>query len=159
MSYLIASAVFLLDQLTKKYISANLSLGQSIAVIKNIFHLSLVHNRGVAFGLFNGWQPFFIILTSLVILYIVVDLCLNSKHYGISRRIAFGLILGGACGNLLDRLRLGYIVDFLDFRIWPVFNAADSAITIGMILLGLELFIKSKTKKQKSKTQIKIQNY
>lgn len=55
-----------------------------------------------------------------------------------------GLILGGALGNLLDRLRLGYIIDFLDFRVWPVFNLADSAITVGIILLGIELLLQGK---------------
>lgn len=144
LSWLIAIAVFLFDQLAKKYISKSLSLGRSIPVIKNVFHLTLVHNSGVAFGLFKNRQAFFIIVTSIVILCIALALFLNRKQNSLSRRIAFGLILGGACGNLLDRLRLGFIVDFFDFRIWPVFNIADSAITIGICLLAVDLIMRPK---------------
>lgn len=142
--WLIAIAVFLFDQLAKKYISKSLSLGQSIPVIKNIFHLTLVHNTGVAFGLFKNRQAFFIIITSVVILYIALVLFLNRKQNSLSSRIAFGLILGGAGGNLLDRLRLGFIVDFFDFRIWPVFNIADSAITIGIFILAVDFIMRPK---------------
>lgn len=137
LSWLIGLAVFIFDQLAKKYISKSLALGSSIPVIKNIFHLTLVHNTGVAFGLFKNQQVFFIIITSIVILYIALALFLNRKQNSLSSRIAFGLILGGACGNLFDRLRLGFIVDFFDFRIWPVFNIADSAITLGIFLLAI----------------------
>ena len=144
LSYSIALAVFLFDQLAKKYISKSLSLGRSIPVIKDIFHLTLVHNSGVAFGLFKNRQAFFIIITSIVILYITLALFLNRKQNSLSSRIAFGLILGGACGNLLDRLRLGFIVDFFDFRIWPVFNIADSAITIGIFILAIDFLVRPK---------------
>lgn len=144
LSWLIALAVFIFDQLAKKYFSKSLSLGRSIPVIKNVFHLSLVHNTGVAFGLFKNQQALFIIITSIVILYIALALFLNRKQNSLSSRIAFGLILGGACGNLLDRLRLGFIVDFFDFRIWPVFNIADSAITIGICLLAVDLIMRPK---------------
>lgn len=144
LAWLIGLAVFLFDQLAKKYISKNLSLGRSIPLIKNIFHLTLTHNTGVAFGLFKNWQTFFIIITSIVILYIVFALFLNRKQDSLSSRIAFGLILGGACGNLCDRLRLGFIVDFFDFRIWPVFNIADSAITLGVFILAVDFIMRSK---------------
>ena len=69
---------------------------------------------------------------------------MNKRHYTLNKRIGLGLILGGAGGNLLDRLRLGYIVDFLDLRIWPVFNIADSAITVGIFLLAIELCFHSR---------------
>lgn len=150
LSWLIAIVVFLFDQLAKKYILKSLSLGQSIPVIKNIFHLTLVDNSGVAFGLFKNRQTFFIIITSIVILYIALALFFNRKQNNLSRRIAFGLILGGACGNLLDRLRHGFIVDFFDLRIWPVFNIADSAITAGIFLLALD-FIMRPTQEAKDK--------
>src|SRR3990167_470656 len=144
LSWLIGLTVFLFDQLAKQYISKNLSLGRSIPVIKNVFHLTLVHNTGVAFGLFKNRQVLFIIITSIVILYIALALFLNRKQNSLSSRIAFGLILGGACGNLLDRLRLGFIVDFFVFPIWPVFNIADSAITIGIFILAIDFLVRPK---------------
>jgi|SRR3989338_1938998 len=146
LSWLIGLTVFLFDQLAKQYISKNLSLGRSIPVIKNVFHLTLVHNTGVAFGLFKNRQVLFIIITSIVILYIALALFLNRKQNSLSSRIAFGLILGGACGNLFDRLKLGFIIDFFDFRIWPVFNIADSAITLGVALLAIEALFAKKRK-------------
>ena len=138
---------FILDQLSKFYICRGLSLGQSIPVLKNIFHLSLVYNTGSVFGLFRGKNSLFIILSLGIISYILLDYFLNKHSYALKKRLAFGLILGGALGNLLDRLRLGYIVDFLDFRVWPVFNLADSAITVGVIVLGIELLLQGKSKK------------
>lgn len=131
--------ILILDQISKFYISSALSLGQSIPVIRDIFHISLVYNTGCAFGLLKNQKIFFILLSAVVVFYILRDLFFNCRRYNLSRKVALGLILGGAAGNLLDRLRLGYIIDFLDFRVWPVFNLADSAITIGIIILGCSL--------------------
>lgn len=138
-SWLAALVVFFSDQVSKLHISHRLSLNQSIPVIKGIFHISLVHNCGVAFGLFKNRNFFFIILSLIAVLYILGYLFVNKRQNGLTKRIALGLILGGASGNLADRLRLGYIVDFLDFRVWPVFNIADSAITVGIVLLGYSI--------------------
>lgn len=131
--------ILILDQISKFYISSALSLGQSIPVIRDIFHISLVYNTGCAFGLLKNQKIFFILLSAVVVFYILRDLFFNCRRYSLSRKAALGLIMGGAAGNLLDRLRLGYIIDFLDFRVWPVFNLADSAITIGIIILGCSL--------------------
>ena len=138
--WIVSLTVIILDQLVKSVVSGNLYLGQSLPVIKNIFHITLVHNTGVAFGLFKNLSSFFILVSAAVILYILKDLLINHRCYSLRKKIAFSLVLGGACGNLIDRFHLGYIVDFLDFRIWPVFNIADSAITIGIFLLAIELF-------------------
>ncbi len=133
--------VLILDQLSKFYICRGLSLGRSVPVFKDIFHLSLVYNTGSVFGLFRGKNSLFIIFSLGIISFIFRDYSLNKHSYTQEKRLAFGLILGGALGNLLDRLRLGYIVDFLDFRVWPVFNLADSAITIGVFLLAIDLIV------------------
>ncbi|MEW6170921.1 MAG: signal peptidase II [Candidatus Omnitrophota bacterium] len=125
--------LFLLDQLTKFYFSKILLFGESISIINNIFHITLVYNKGAAFGIFQG-KVFLFIIVSILAIYLIL---LNIKHKDIS--FNWILILAGACGNLLDRLRLGYVVDFLDFRIWPVFNIADSYITIGIFLIILDL--------------------
>ena len=135
----LSSLILILDQISKFYISSALSLGQSIPVVRDIFHISLVYNTGAAFGLFKNQKIFFIILTAAVVMYIIRDLFFHGSRYSLGRRVALGLILGGAAGNFVDRLRLGYIIDFLDFRVWPVFNLADSAITVGIIILGCSL--------------------
>lgn len=142
--FLIGLLVFAADQLSKFFISRSLYLGQSVPIVKNIFHLSLVHNSGIAFGLFKNQTFFFIVLSIIVVIYIVFDFLSRIAQYTLHRHIALGLILGGALGNLLDRLRLGCVVDFLDFRVWPVFNIADSSITIGMALLAWSLLREAK---------------
>lgn len=141
-SFLITLAVLFLDQVTKNHILRILTLGESIPIIKNIFHLSLVQNTGIAFGLFQGKGIFFIISAVLIIFILIFLLGLEPKNFKLSFPLA--LILGGAIGNLIDRLRFGFVVDFLDFRVWPVFNIADSAITIGGIVLFFILLRESK---------------
>lgn len=139
LSWAVCTFIVLFDQLSKISAIRSLNPFETTAVIKNIFHLSLVYNTGAAFGLFKEQGFFFILISAGVIIYISINLAFNSGKYSLYKHAAYGLILGGALGNLSDRLRLGYIVDFLDFRIWPVFNIADSAITVGIVLLALEI--------------------
>jgi len=129
-----------LDQLTKFIITKNLSLNQSIPIIKGIFHLTLVHNRGAAFGILKNQIPLFIFTSLFATVLIYFNLKDTRFKKSLIYKISLSLILAGALGNLIDRLFLGYVVDFLDFRIWPVFNVADSAITVGAILLGWSIF-------------------
>ena len=136
---LVVLGIVVLDQLTKLLVCMNLLPGQSILIIKNIFYLTRVSNTGAAFGIFKGSGAFFIIMAVTVII-IILSFFWNVKSRPALSKLALGLILAGAIGNLIDRLRFGYVVDFLDFRIWPVFNIADSAITIGTILLILQMF-------------------
>lgn len=140
MIFIIVIAILFLDRLTKILITSNLVTGESIPVINNIFHITLVKNRGAAFGLLQGKVPF-ILLTSLLA---VVLIYFNLKDSKGNRpvKIFLSLILAGALGNLFDRLMFGYVIDFLDFRVWPVFNVADSAITVGAILLGWSMITK-----------------
>jgi signal peptidase II len=140
---LIASFVTIIDRLTKALVFNNLFEGQSIGVIPKFFHLTLVLNTGAAFGLFKNKNEFFIAASFIVIALIFVYAWFDKKKDLISLS-ALGLILGGAIGNLIDRVMFGYIVDFLDFRVWPVFNIADSSITIGSVLLILRLLIKKR---------------
>ena len=138
--FIIVIFILFLDQSTKFLVSKNLSLNQSIPVIKGIFHLSLIHNRGAAFGILKNQVPVFILTSIFAIILIYFNLkgSRQKKSYSIS----LSLILAGALGNLIDRLFLGYVIDFLDLRIWPVFNVADSAITIGAVLLGWSVLFK-----------------
>jgi signal peptidase II len=131
-----AGLVLLLDQITKLAVRRCLLPGESFPIIRGIFHLSYVQNPGAAFGILKYQTGLFIGITALVVAAIIfyaprVDQGLLS--------LALSLELGGALGNLIDRLRFGYVVDFLDFRIWPVFNVADMAIVIGVGLIFLYL--------------------
>lgn len=133
----VSLAVFLTDQLTKALALHYLAGVPTVPVWPGLFHLTLVVNSGVAFGLFKGYG----LLVTLVTLVLLVLLLRSSLHSGAGPRsrwvrVGLGLILGGAASNLLDRVRFGGVVDFLDFRIWPVFNAADSCITVGAVLLA-----------------------
>jgi signal peptidase II len=142
MIFIIVIAVIVLDQLTKFVIGGNLAPYQSIPVINGIFHLTLVHNRGAAFGVLKN-QLYLFILTSIgAIILIAVHLRQRRGMKFDLYSLALALILAGALGNLIDRLCFGYVIDFLDLRIWPVFNVADSAITIGAAILGFKLCIR-----------------
>ena len=132
--WLILVLILVLDQATKYLASINLLEGETIPVINGIFHITLVHNRGAAFGLFQAHSGVFVAL-SIIVASLILYLNYRWVNKGALVTCVLALIVGGAIGNLIDRLRFGYVVDFLDFRIWPVFNVADSAISIGTIVL------------------------
>ncbi|MCX7661597.1 MAG: signal peptidase II, partial [Candidatus Omnitrophica bacterium] len=116
----------------------------SIPIIKNIFHITLVYNTGTAFGLFKDHNLIFIILSLLAIFLIIRHFKDISSDK--SFKVALILIVAGAIGNLIDRISLGYVVDFLDLRIWPVFNLADTSITAGILIVIYNMLIKKKLK-------------
>ena len=136
-SILTVIAVVFFDRVTKIFFSNELSLGESIPVIRNIFHCTLVHNTGIAFGLFKNQGIVFIIIPFIAVVLIAFNIYYHRNNTQVSRMyiVGFSLILAGALGNLVDRLSFGYVIDFIDFRVWPVFNIADSAITIGTVLI------------------------
>ena len=146
MIFIITLSILFTDQLTKLLATQNLLLNQSAPLIKGIFHLTLIHNRGAAFGILKNQTPLFIFISILAVI-LIYSALRNNKYKKYSfYNISLALILAGALGNLIDRLRLGYVIDFLDFRIWPVFNVADSAITIGAILLGYAILKSPETR-------------
>lgn len=134
----IVAAVIALDQILKEMLVKALANGP-IAVINNFFHLVYVENYGIAFGMFKNKTLFFIITQSLIS--IVIAFVIYKFHdKSIPVTICLSLILGGALGNLADRIRIGYVIDYFSFSIFPpVFNLADSAIVVGAILLSLIL--------------------
>jgi signal peptidase II len=146
-NFLIAFAVLLLDRYTKRVVAAHISLHDSITVVKRIFYITHVENRGAAFGIFNDspaqWKIGLLVLFSVVALAIVSALLWRSSHTMTASAIGLSLILGGALGNLWDRLLSGRVVDFLLVYIgsyqWPAFNVADSAIVVGAGLLVFEI--------------------
>jgi signal peptidase II len=134
----VSSLVLVVDRLTKYILLKNLSEGESVRVIPGLFHITLVLNSGAAFGIFKGRSVFFTISSILVIASICFYI-VRSRCKDLLMLTALGLILGGAAGNLIDRVMFGYVIDFLDFRIWPVFNIADASITIGAFILAIRL--------------------
>ncbi|PIW68471.1 MAG: signal peptidase II [Candidatus Omnitrophica bacterium CG12_big_fil_rev_8_21_14_0_65_42_8] len=137
--------ILLIDQVSKVVISSKLSPGESIPIIKDILHITFVKNTGAAFGLFKD-STFFFIVVSVIAVVIIGSIFLKAVRNGIfydNFLFNFGLILimSGALGNLIDRVRLRYVVDFIDLRIWPVFNFADTSITIGTALLAISFAI------------------
>lgn len=139
---LLTLIVFLSDQISKLLVRQWLQPNQSVPVLNNIFHLTYINNPGAAFGIFAYQTPLFIILTLAVIGIIIIAYKQFPVHNRLSLKLALALQLGGALGNLLDRIRFGYVVDFLDFRVWPVFNLADVAIVLGVGLIIWELWRK-----------------
>jgi len=138
----LAIITYALDQLTKWLVSGALPVNESIypiPALSGLFAITHVTNSGVAFGLFKEAGTFFIFVAVIVISVIVLYLRNLPKDQWLVR-LALGLQLGGAFGNLTDRLRLGYVVDFIDFKFWPVFNVADSAIVIGVALLAVAMW-------------------
>ncbi len=127
--------IVIFDRVTKVAAVAYLSTQHSIPVLPGIFHFTLAHNTGAAFSMMRGQTPVLIGVTVCAIAFIIA----HFKKSSALERFALSLILAGAVGNLIDRVFLGYVIDFLDFRVWPVFNIADSAITCGAVLLGWSL--------------------
>lgn len=135
---LIALVVVGLDLWTKHWVLRSMGLGESRRITP-FFYLTHVHNTGSAFGLFQG-NNHALFLVALVILGVLFYSARGLyEQGGLWGEIGIALIIGGAMGNLIDRFHYGYVVDFLDCRVWPVFNVADSAITIGAISLVLGL--------------------
>ena len=123
-----------LDQLTKWLVTSNLAWGESVPA-EGFFRLTYVHNTGSAFGIFQG-QGMILTIIAFVAVAAMIWLYRSSPIISLPMRAALGLQLGGAIGNLIDRLRLGFVVDFVDIGPWPVFNVADSSIVVGIAVLA-----------------------
>ena len=137
----VALFTVLLDQATKFLIKQNFQLNQSIPLINNILHLTYITNTGSAFGLFKGFNTIFVAFSIIVIIAIFYYLK-KIKDNERALQFCIGLLLGGTIGNLSDRIFYGAVIDFIDFRVWPVFNVADSAVTISVIFLIVLLWKK-----------------
>ena len=153
-----ALAVLLLDQMTKLWIASRFALHETQPLISGLFNLVHVRNRGMAFGIMNrpgaDWGSTLLLGATLaaVALLLFWFYRLKSKDHGLLLPLA--LILGGAVGNLIDRIRTGEVIDFLDFYIgpyhWPAFNVADSAITVGTLWLAAKILFHSAPKEKQA---------
>lgn len=137
----VAVLTILADQVSKAYVVAHLDLHESwmpLGFIEPLFRFTHVHNTGAAFGLFPQGGSIFLLIAVIVSAIIVYYYRQIPGHAWLVR-LALGLQLGGALGNVIDRVRLGYVVDFFNVEYWPVFNVADSCIVIGVALLALAM--------------------
>ncbi len=139
--------VFLLDRWTKFLVVQKMNMGETIPVIKDFLHITYIKNPGAAFGILAEKTWFFIIVT-IAILIIIIYFNYTLGKDNVLFSIVFGLVAGGAVGNLFDRLQSGLVVDFIDFRVvWPyIFNLADAAIVVGMVLLAWQILMSEKLK-------------
>jgi len=151
---LVTAVMLLLDQATKLLVDSRFALGESVTLLENFLHLTYVRNKGAAFGILADSSiriPFFI-LVSLVALAGIFWYLRRLNEQQRLMQWALALIFSGALGNLIDRIRLGEVIDFLDFHWyqhhWPAFNVADSAITIGVGLLLLDIWREERARKQ-----------
>ena len=148
----LGAAIFLLDQLTKALIQASIPLYESRSIIPGFFDLVHIHNRGAAFGFLTRadiqWQTYFFIAVSALAVVLIFQLLRTVDRHDRVLFTGLGCILGGALGNLVDRIRVGHVIDFLDFYVgtlhWPAFNVADIAISIGGLCLLISFYRRKK---------------
>ena len=133
--YIVSCLLFIIDVITKLII--NSSYSKTITIINNFFYINYVKNKGGAFGILEG-NVFFIIIVTILIFFFIYKYVKNNE-LNLIQIWGYGLIMGGAIGNLYDRIIYGYVIDFLDFHFWglpfPIFNVADCGIVIGCILI------------------------
>lgn len=136
--FLLALLIIILDQIIKYYISSNMFVGQSIPIVPQIFHLTYILNPGAAFGILENQQWLFILI-AIALIVVVIYFYKRIKCLAKLFQVGIALLFGGAIGNMIDRIFIGKVVDYMDFRIWPVFNLADVAIVLGCVIVAFYL--------------------
>jgi signal peptidase II len=129
----VAFAAVVADQVTKQIVVSSLELGESVHVVGPL-EIRHVTNPGIAFGLFSSWATAVTVLTAVAVGWMLFYFARSGARHPVLP-VALGLLVGGSVSNLIDRLRLGHVTDFLDLRFWPAFNLADSFIVIGVAIL------------------------
>lgn len=141
---IIAALVLLADQISKFFIVRDFLPYESVPVITNVFHITYVMNTGMAFSMFTSYGRVLAVFAFIVICFLFIYVYRQKDEILGETFVALSFIIGGALGNLVDRVFRGAVVDFLDFRIWPVFNVADSALSVGIFLLLLHSIMRRK---------------
>ncbi|MBE6117888.1 MAG: signal peptidase II [Erysipelotrichaceae bacterium] len=152
MEWAIMIAVLVLDQISKYWIQMNTVLHAHIEIIKDFFYIDYVRNTGAAWSLFSGKVPFLTVVSIVEMIVIAVILVRMHRRHETAYCVSLSLMLGGAAGNLIDRVILGYVRDFLHFYplgySFPVFNIADCGITIGMFIVIILMFLEERKDKE-----------
>ncbi len=159
MAAIVSGVVLVLDQATKILVDNTMTMHQSIEIIPHVASLTYLRNTGAAFGFLagarSGWRIVFFVLISSVAIGCIVYLIRGLRPQQKTLLLSLSMILGGAVGNLIDRLRLGEVIDFIDLHWydihWPAFNVADSAISIGVVLLFIQMLRKGSFENSKFK--------
>lgn len=150
LSLIVAIVILIIDQLTKKIITSTMNIGDSYEVIPHFLNITSHRNNGAAWGILSGKMGFFYIIT-LIILAVLIIFYIKETKYNAFMQVAISLLFAGALGNFIDRLFNGEVVDFIDTNIFgydfPIFNIADSSLTIGVIFVIIAL-VKDATKKE-----------
>lgn len=155
MPFILILLIIIIDQVTKYSIVSNMELYESIPVIKNVFHITYTRNYGAAFSILQNQKNFFITVTTIVSIIIFYMIIRFYKKFDKVLLYSLALIAAGAIGNLIDRIRLEHVTDFLDFRIWPIFNVADMSVVAGAMLMAWYVFfIEPKKEKIKKDDQL-----
>ena len=136
--------IFFSDFFIKSYLKNNFAY-QSIPVVKNIFNITVVFNRGAAFGILKGCSDLLVYI-GIVFIIILIAIMKNDAGKNMFSMAVFGMILGGALSNIFDRIVYGFVVDYIDFKIWPVFNISDMCISIGVLILFLQSLSRNEKK-------------
>jgi signal peptidase II len=145
--YLPAFSILAFDQFLKTLVHRSMGVGQSLPFLGKIIKLTYVRNTGAAFSLFPGYS-FYLLLISLLAVGVIIYFHRHISHKDYFLQVALAFILGGSLGNLVDRFSRGYVVDYIDFGFWPVFNLADIMINVGVVLLAYRLiFVREDNKK------------
>ena len=152
MIFAIIFVIIAVDQIIKFLVLNTLAIGQTVPLIDGVFHFTYVRNFGAAFSILQNRQEFLIIVTGLVMIVILIYLLKNAKHFDSLAIISLSMIVGGGVGNIIDRVRYGFVVDYLDFRLihFPVFNFADCCIVVGAIMMLLYVFFMAKENGEKT---------
>lgn len=137
--YLIILLVIGCDQLTKWLIVSDMQLSETIPLIENVLHITYIRNTGAAFSFFAGHTTALGVFTAILVAAGLVFIYVKRKTGQKLMMVAVSLIIGGGAGNLIDRAAYGYVVDFIDFRVFPVFNVADICVTVGCALLCISI--------------------
>lgn len=149
--YLFACLFIAADQLTKLLVRMNFSVGDSVSVIGDFFRLTYIQNRGAAFSLFTG-QKVLLVLVPLLVICIALFFLHRKKGEHFTLYLSWAMIIAGGIGNLIDRVVFGYVIDMLDFSIFPpIFNVADIGVTVGCALFALYILAGDKLKEKKNR--------
>ncbi|WP_295236036.1 signal peptidase II [Veillonella sp.] len=138
--YVVIGIIWLvIDQVTKLWVQEGMTLGQSIPLIPNVFHLTYILNKGAAFGILANQRLFFLCIV-MVLLAVLWYFRQYIRTGDVFTKLGTTLLVSGALGNAWDRYHIGAVVDFFDFRIWPIFNVADVGICVGVALLAIHVW-------------------